>query len=224
MALSIKDTPLFQGLSKQELSLVEKCLREKDYQKGDVFFSEGAACERIFIVREGRVKIYRMADSGREQILEILMPGDSCACNPGNAAWNCSSTAEALTACRVWFLSKNDYVELLQENHNVSLALNQLFAHKLQCLSSLVEEVSLKDVKKRLVKFLLDMHAHKSKNTGGENTLFIPFTREEIAQRLGTARETVARHLSQLKQENLLDIKPYQIVILDKEGLGKLLR
>jgi len=63
----------------------------------------------------------------------------------------------------------------------------------------------------------------KNSEGGKGNVLFIPFTREEIAQRLGTARETVARYLTQLKDAKLIDIKPYQIIILDKEGLAKLL-
>lgn len=56
-----------------------------------------------------------------------------------------------------------------------------------------------------------------------ERPYFIPFTREEIAQRIGTVRETVARNLYQLKREKLTDIKPYQIVIRNKEGLQRLL-
>lgn len=193
-------------------------------------FHEGAACERVFIVQSGRVKLYRTSSSGREQILEMLGPGETCACNPGSLVWNCSTSAEAVTASTVWFLSRDDYVRMVQTNSKLSHALNQLFADRLRCFSSLIEEVSLKDVKKRLIKFLLDMlaeRAAKAKKTssGGkkEETLYVPFTREEIAQRIGTARETVARNLYQLKRAKLIDIKPYQIIIRNKEGLEKLL-
>lgn len=224
MPVDIKDVTLFEGLSKKELDLVQKRLREENYEKGDILFSEGAGCDRIFIVREGRVKVFRTSPGGREQILEILKGGDSCACNPGSSTWFCSASAEALTSCRVWFLSRIDYVEMVKTSTQIAHTLNQIFAEKLQCLSSLVEEVSLKDAKKRLIKFLLDMLREKTRKTESNNTLFIPFTREEIAQRLGTARETVARYLSQLKQERLIEIKPYQIVILDKKGLEDQLR
>lgn len=216
---------MFQGLSKAEREAIEGCLKEKTFQKGEILFSEGAPCEKIFIVREGRVKFYRTASSGREQILEVLNPGETCACNPGIMEWFCSASAEAVTPCRVWYISRQDYIKMVQTNLKVAQALNRLFAEKLQSLSALVEEVSLKDTKKRLVKFLLDMlDEKKAERPQGNSVLFIPFTREEIAQRLGTARETVARNLSQLKQAGLIDIKPYQIVILDNEGLGKLLQ
>ena len=221
MAITIKDVPFFQGLSGKEFSAVRECLREKSFEKGESLFLEGSVCERVFFVRSGRVKLYRMAASGREQTLETLEPGDTCACNPGAVNWSCASTAEALTPCTVWFLSRENYVKLVQDNAKLSHTLNRLFAERLRCFSSLIEEVSLKDSRKRLIKFLLDMLEHGASE---QNILVISFTREELAQRLGTTRETVARQLTELKRLKLVDIKPRQILILDKEGLGKLLQ
>lgn len=217
MSLTIKEIPFFKGLSEAELEAVKLCLRERSFKKGESLFVEGAACEKIFFVRSGRVKLVRTASSGREQILETLNGGDTCACNPGAALWQCSSTAVAMTACSAWFLSRENYVRLVQTNAKLSQALNRLFAGRLQCFSQLIEEVSLKSSKKRLVRFLLDMLSE------GKDTLAIPFTREELAQRTGMARETAARQLYQLKRKKLIDIKPHQIIIRDKARLEKLL-
>ncbi len=219
MPFSIKDVPFFQGLSEKDISSVKECLREKSFDKGETLFLEGATCERIFFVKSGRIKLYRIGSSGREQILETLGPGDTCACNPGATQWNCASTAEAAVPSTVWFLLREHYVRLVQNNSQLAHTLNRLFAERLQCFSSLIEEVSLKDSKKRLVKFLLDMLAE----TPGQSVLTIPFTREELAERIGVARETAARQLHQLKNKKLIDINPRQIVVRDKEGLKKLL-
>ena len=220
MPLGLNEVPLFQGLSESALNSIKTCLKERSFDKGEILFSEGKACERIFIVQSGRVKLYRTASSGREQILETLGPGDTCACNPGSLVWSCMSTAEAAAPCTVWYLSRDDYLRMVQSNSKLSQTLTRIFAERLKSFSCLIEEVSLKDVKKRLVRFLLDMLAERR---GKGDTLFIPFTREEIAQRIGAARETVARNLYQLKRSKLIDIKPYQIVIRNKEGLEKLL-
>ena len=219
MPLTIKEIPFFQGLSEIELEAVKQCLRERTFEKGESLFIEGASCERVFFVKSGRVKLTRTASSGREQILETLGPGDTCACNPGSTTWSCASTAMAVTPCSAWFLSRENYVRLVKTNAKLSQALNRLFAERLQCFSALIEEVSLKDSKKRLIKFLLDMLAENQ----GKDLLALPFTREELAQRLGVARETVARQLYQLKAKKLIDIKPHQILILNKTGLEKLL-
>ena len=223
MSVSIENIPFFQDLSKEELAGVKHCLREKTFDKGATLFFEGKSCERVFFVKSGRVKLYRTSSSGREQILETLGPGDTCACNPGFANLSCSSSAEAMTPCTVWFLSRDHYVKMVQTNSKLSYALNRLFAKRLQCFSSLIEEVSLKDSKKRLIKFLLDMLKESAGEHPSEGVLLIPFTREELAQRIGSARETVARQLYQLKRKKLIDIKPRQVLILDKTGLEKLL-
>lgn len=223
---AIRQIPLFQGLPARDLAVLESSLREKTCKKDEILLNEGLPCEKIFIVQTGRIKLYRMTSSGREQILEMLGPGDTCACNPGSAEWFCSATAQAVTPAKVWLLSRDQYMRMVQNNSTISQVLNRIFADKLRCYSSLIEEVSLKDTKKRLVKFILDMLAHKAKTPleVRKDVLFIPFTREELAQRIGTARETAARQLHHLKRANLIDIKPHQIIILNQQGLEKLLQ
>ena len=223
MSIDLKNTQLFRGLSQSEFETVKSCLREKSFDKGEVLFHEGHSCQRVFIVREGRVKVYRISSSGREQILEILEPGDTCACNPGVTEWACSATSEAVTPCKVWFLSRDHYIRMVETNPSVSHAITQIFADRLKCFSTLIDDVSLKDTKSRLIRFLIDMAEENSKQKRDPLVLDIPFTQEEIAQRLGTARETVARNLSEMKSKKLIDIKPKQILILDKKALEKML-
>jgi CRP/FNR family transcriptional regulator len=220
MAVSIEKIPFFQSLNPRELERMRQCLREKNFSKGETLFVEGKSCERVFFVKSGRVKLTRISAAGREQILETLGPGDTCACNPGAREWSCSANAEALTACTVWFLSREEYVRLVEANTALSHTLNNLFARRLQCYGNLIEEVSLKDSRKRLVKFLLDMLADQP---SPGNTLSLPFTREELAQRIGVVRETVARQLYQLKRLKLIDIHPRQVLIRNRKGLENLL-
>jgi len=218
--IELRDIPLFQSLPAGERALVEACLKVRSFEKGETLFLEGDLCQRVFIIKSGRVKIFRTSSSGREQILEILNPGDTCACNPGASTWSCSTSSQALTACSAWFLSRDDYIKLVKTNSHLTHAITKLFAHRLCQFSSLITDVSLNEVKKRLVKFLLDMSDGEN-DPRKQEVLLINFTREEIAQRIGAARETVVRHLYQLKRAKLIDIKPQQIIIRDKEGLRR---
>lgn len=219
---SIKEIPLFSALSKIELKNIESRLKEKTFNKGDILFSEDANCRHIFIVQSGRIKLYRTAAAGREQIFEILDPGDTCACHLASANCTCPLTAEAEVRSKTWLLSRNDYSKLVNSNTKTLWSICDIFIKRNQTLNNLVEEISLKDARKRLIKFLLDALEKKSTNTK-EDVLFIPFTREDIAKRLGAARETITRYLSQLRKLKLIELKPYQIIILDKEGLRKFL-
>lgn len=224
MPIQIKNIPFFHDLSLAELESVKACLIEKTFKKGETVHNDGNECSSLFFVKSGRIKVFRTSIQGKEQIYEILAQGDTCACNPGELIWKCNSSAEALDESVLWFLSREHYVKMVRNNSKLMHALNELFAKRLQCFGNLIEEVTLKDSKTRLVKFLLDMLAEKTGESSKNDTLFIKSTREEIAHRLGVARETIARHISALKRKKLIDVKPYQIAILNKKGLEDLLR
>jgi len=224
MSLEIKDIPFFHDLAKAELEALKTCLIEKTFKKGEILHNDGGECTALFFVKAGRVKIFRTSVEGKEQIYEVLGPGDTCACNPGELSWTCGSSAEALSESSVWFLSRPAYVAMIRGNAKLMHSLNALFAKRLQCFSNIIEEVTLKDSKKRLIKFLLDLLEHKHALAPKSDVLFIEATREEIAHRLGTARETIARHLSELKRQGMIEIKPYQIIIVNQKGLEALLR
>jgi CRP-like cAMP-binding protein len=222
LKISLSQVPLFQGLNAFELKMIQDVTREKFFKKGDILLFDGKPCEQIVIVRSGRIKVSRTAVTGREQILEILNPGDTCACNPGAAAWCCSSTSQALTDCGVWIFPRDKYSKMVKSNPQLAQSLNNIFAARLQKFSSLIEEVSLDDPKRRLVKLILYSLEADKNLVQGENSLELFFTHEEIAQRLGLVRETITRHLQQLKRADLIDLQPRRIVVRDRQGLQAL--
>ena len=120
ITVKIKEHILFRDLSSHEWETVRLCIKERSYKKGEFIFECGEQCERIIIIQSGSVKIFRLNSSGREQILEILKPGDTCACNPGLLNWTCSVCARAVTSCRVWYLARTDYVHLVNLNPKLS--------------------------------------------------------------------------------------------------------
>lgn len=217
----LKSIPLFAGLSESDLEALTPCLHEKNFAKGEMLFMAGASCERVFIVQSGNVKVFRTsAETGREQVLETLGPGQTCACHTGeDEDLDCSSSGEALTDCRVLYLSTPDFVRLTQSKPEIAKALNRIFSGRLRCLANLVEGVALMDVRSRLIRFLLDWPEKKGAAKKGESVLELTLTREEIARRIGTARETVARTLHQLKEEGLIEVEAHAVVIKDRSRL-----
>lgn len=221
--MTLGRVPLFSGLSSGQIKMMEGAIKERAFLKGDILFFDGKPCDQIVIVKSGRVKVFRTASSGREQILEVLDPGDTCACNPGASAWCCSSSSQALTDCEVWILPREKYAAMVKSNSQMSHALNDLFAKRLQKLSSLIEEVSLDEPSRRIAKFIFDLSAVDEDVKGSPTISELPFTHEEIAHRLGLVRETVTRHLQHLKKAGLIDLKPRKIIIVDRKGLESLL-
>lgn len=220
--LDLNDIPLLRNLPKKQLDKLKEHVREKTFRKGDILSYEGNMCGRILLVRSGRIKISRTASNGREQILEVLGPGDTCVCNTGENVWQCSSSAQAMTNCNVWVLPRKYFAQLVDSDSQLSRSLNQLFAERLRKLSSLVHDVALDAPQNRLAKFLVNMLNSNECAKHEDGTTYLKFTHEEISQRLGLVRETVTRHLQQLKRKKLIDIRARRIVILDEPGLKKL--
>ncbi|MCR4336987.1 MAG: Crp/Fnr family transcriptional regulator [Candidatus Omnitrophica bacterium] len=219
----LKAIPLFKNLSLKDLKFLNQILKERTYEKGGILFEQSEACENIIIVKSGRIKIFRLSSSGQEQILEVLHPGDTCACNPGKAEWACSSWAQALSDCTVWTLSRKHYVDMVKNNSQLAHTLSDLFAKRLCKFCALIEQVSLETPQRRLVKFLLDIFDSQESN-GEQNLSFkVPFTHEEIAQRLGLVRETVSRQLSHLKKLKLIQMDRNTITICDRKALQNIL-
>ena len=221
--MDLKDAPLFRDLSKAEFAEITNIVVEKSFKKNAFLFQEGACCKNIFVVREGLVKLMGMSVSGREFVLETLGPGDTCACHINEAPTFCSGSAEAVTDCRVWFMPREDYLQLAQTHAGVMRALNRHFSEKLRRARQALKNMSLLNAKSRLASYLLDRLPLASSKKQKITDLLVPSTREEIAQELGMARETVTRQLYLLKRAKLIDVQPHHIIILDQEGLQKLL-
>ena len=223
MPVLLEEVPFFRELSEADLSSVKERLAEKTFAKGEALFTEGNACEGTLFVKSGWIKMYRTSPAGTAQIVEALGPGETCTCNPGALNWTCALTGQALTPCTVWFLAKEDYVRLIHSNPRLSHLLNRLFAERLQRAGALIAELSSQDSRKRLTRLLLDLLAKSGRKDSKKAVLPVPLTRKELAQMIGTSRETVVRQLYELRRRKLIDIQPRKIVILDRERLKELL-
>jgi len=223
MPVLLEEVPFFRELSDKDLSSIKKRLTEKCFAKGEALFTEGNACEGTLFVKSGWIKMYRTSTSGTAQIVEILGPGETCTCNPGAYNWTCALTGQALTPCAVWLLAREDYVRLIQINPKLSRFLNRLFAERLQWSSSVIAELSSEDSRKRLTRLLLELLAKSDRKDSAKGVISVPLTREELAQMIGASRETVVRQLYELRRQRLIDIQSRKIVILDRQGLKKLL-
>lgn len=217
--IPLKDVSLFKDLSPRQLTALKPYLKEKKFEKGESLFFEGDPCERIFIVQSGRVKVFRLSVSGKEQILEVLEKGDSCACNPASKTWSCFASAQALTPVRAWLISREHYARMLKDDAALMQQLNQLLARRMCRFCALIEELALDAPDRRLAKFLLDM-AETNGSPAGKDC--VPFTHEEISQRIGLVRETVSRHLQKFKRLDLIELKPQQIRVVNRAGLQRM--
>ncbi len=218
----LKKSPLFSGLTDQEIGKIESIAIVKNYQKGELIFSEGENATGFFVNLSGQIKVYKLSVDGREQILHIIFPAEAFA----EAALFAGSTypafAEALTQSRVLYLPKERFFDLIRENPQLSLNMIGSLSLWLRRFVDLVEEVSLKDVSARVSKYLLDMSI-RSGSKGEEGiTIELDVSKMLLASRLGTISETLSRVFRKLRDREIIRVEGKKIIILNKRALEEI--
>jgi len=208
----LKSIPYFSELSSAELDAIEKFIFERTAKRGELILLEGEPVEALYFVVSGAVKCFKTSVEGKEQILSIVLPGDSF--NDVSVFDGSPSPAsvQAMGSVTLYGISKKDLEIILQHHPQVSLNVAKVLASRVRQLMSLVEDLSFRHVIGRVAKILLEY--------GEDRTDSKPWlTQRDMAAMAGTAREIVGRSLKTLEEEGLIRLDHHRIVITDKENL-----
>jgi CRP/FNR family cyclic AMP-dependent transcriptional regulator len=209
---TLRRIPLLAGLSDDALARVADAALARTYEPGETIIFEGDPCQAAYFIAEGQVRVYRLSPGGREQVLARLEPGQAFNTVPLFQSDGVNhATVEALTPVTVYEVSASDLWHLVGRRPDLALALLQDFADRLDHLTNLVEDLSLRTVRGRLARFLLE-HADE----GGVERRW---TQDEIAAHLGTVRDMVGRTMRAFVDAGLVRMDRQRIVLLDREGL-----
>jgi CRP/FNR family cyclic AMP-dependent transcriptional regulator len=209
---ALRRIPLLADLPGEALGRVARRAVRRVYAPGEMIILEGEPCRAAFFLAQGHVRAYRLSPGGREQVLAQLGPGQTFNTVPPFQPDGVNhATVEALDEAMVYALAAGDFRRLVGEVPQLALALLQDFAGRLDHLTNLVEDLSLRTVRERLARFLLE-HAQ-----AGETTQ--QWTQDEIAAHLGTVRDMVGRALRAFADAGLVRMERQRILLLDREGL-----
>jgi CRP/FNR family transcriptional regulator len=200
------------NLSDGALARMARVATRHVYAPGETIIMEGVRCQAAYFIVEGQVRIYRLSFSGREQVLARLGPGQAFNTVPPFQPEGLNhANAQAITPATVYAMARDEFLRLVGECPELALAILRDFAHRLDHLTNLVEDLSLRTVRGRLARFLLE-RAEASEVTRS-------WTQEEIATYMGTVRDVVGRTLRAFADAGLLRMERQRIVLLDREGL-----
>jgi len=208
----VRAFPFFSGLPTPIYDALVAIASSRHYAKGETLFHEGEPCKGFFFVQSGTVKIFKLAESGREQILTIQHPGDSVAELPVFDDGPYPASAAALEDAVVLFLPKAGFQALLTRHPELTLAVMRVLAQRLRKLVNLVEDLSLRGVRQRVARWLVEESA-------GQERFPLHSTNEELAARLGSVRDVISRTLSGLQADGFIRVKGRVVEIVDREGL-----
>jgi CRP/FNR family transcriptional regulator len=213
----LRQTPYFGDIEPSQLEAVAAAVVEHSYRRGDPVFLEGYPCEGLYVVKSGRVRVYKISPEGREQVLLIAGPGDTFNEVPVFDGGPNPASVEALEPTVLLLLPRSALLAMMEAHPEIGRAFMRTFAMRIRQLVGLVEELSFKTVTGRVARILLE----QLPASAGEGGRAPPrLTQREIAAMAGTAREVAGRALKALELQGAIRIERGRIVIVDRERLA----
>ncbi len=211
---------IFKHLTPEEVEMINFQKDFRQFKRGDILYNEGNRISGFYCIQSGIIKVYKTGFDGKEQIIRFAKAGEIIAYRSVLSNEVACTSAKVIEDCKVCFIPSEILVLLIKTNSNFALELMKLACHELGEANSFITDIAQKTVKERLAEILL-LLVHDF-GLDGQNFLRISLTREELANIIGTATESVIRLLSEFKTDKLVDLNGRKIKILDIKGLEKI--
>jgi CRP/FNR family transcriptional regulator, cyclic AMP receptor protein len=193
------------------------------YPKGAVLFLEGQAPRGIFVVCKGQVKLSLGDRNGKTFILKIVDPGEVLGLGATFSGKPYELTAETITPCQISFVKREDFLRFLKENSEACFKVAEQLSVKYNTACREVRSLGLShSAGQKLAKLLLEWSSRNGEAAKSQPIVKLTLTHDEIAQMIGTSRETVTRVFADLKKHHTLQSKGSTLVIHNKEHLQAL--
>lgn len=215
----LKQIPLFAFLDDGQLSKVETVIIERSYQKGRILFMENEPGEAVFFVKKGRIKVTKQTEDGREHILHFINPGEVFAEVVMFEGGTYPATAEVVEDCTVGMIRNVDMDRIINENPGIALGLLKIMARRLRVSQQQLIEMALLDTSRRAASMLLFLAGEQGIQTGEGIEIDISLTNQDLANLIGTSRETANRIINDFKRQKAIEVNKGRVTILDKYKL-----
>lgn len=208
--------PIFNHLEDGQMAEITEVIQSDSYKKGEIIYRAGDQSDSLYIVRTGKIRIYRLSESGKEQLVRFLSPGDFT----GELALFSESVheayAEAVENTEVCLIMRKDLQKFLLKFPSISLKILAEFSSRLEKSEKQTTRVSTEKVETRLALFIAEC-------IDGEETpmeFILPMSKRDLASFLGTTPETISRKLTEFEDAGYIRQKPHRkIEVLDLDEL-----
>jgi len=211
---------IFKHLTPDEVEMINFQKEFRQYKRGDTLYKEGNRISGFYCINSGIIKVYKTGFDGKEQIIRFARPGDIIAYRSVLSNEVACTSAKVIEDCSVCFIPSEILTSFIKTNPAYGLELLKLACHELGEANSFITDIAQKTVRERLAEILL-LLVHDF-GMDEQNYLKISLTREELANIVGTATESVIRLLSEFKSDRLVELNGRKIKIIDKKGLEKI--
>jgi CRP/FNR family transcriptional regulator len=219
-ASCIASVPVFNGMSNDDLQVLQKVTKSRRFQKGEYIFQEGERSEGLFVVNEGLIKLTKLSAEGKEQIVRLLFPGEFFGLFSLLRNENHYVNAEAVGQTVICSIDKKDFLVTMEANSDLSFQFLIALSDRLYEADESVGFLSLLEVEQRLARALILFHDKMNAQNG---TFTLPISKKDLASFIGTTPESVSRKLLIFISQKLIRMDGRrQIKILELDQLKQL--
>ena len=213
----LNQVPLFSGLNKKQLVMLDQIAKIKIYSTGEVLFLEADPADAFYAVLDGEVKIVKLTSAGKELILEIMVKGDFFGEMGLFGATSRSATALISRKSRLLVLERQEFVRFIKTNPEVALKMITELSHRLRQANQEIEGLAFYDVESRLKRLLLRLAGETKEKGRTDLVIKRSITHQELAKFIGSSRETVTRLLNKMAVSGLIAITDRKIILRNYE-------
>lgn len=211
---------MFKGLTSEEIESMTRYKTCNMYKKGTIIIHEGSRPTGVFCIRSGKAKVFKHGD-GKDHIVKIAKEGDLLGYKAMLAEDNFPVSIETLEDCHICFVPKQDFIRTLFSSPMFTSRILQAACKELEVLTESVTNMAQKTVKERLAWTLLMLKDTYGADAAEDGSVAINLKREDIANIVGTATETLIRLLHEFKEEQFVDIDGRKIIVKDIRALKR---
>lgn len=210
---ALSNIDIFQDLTEEEVKEIDRATTMSTTQPGRVFYAPEETGEVLFLLKKGRVQLYRLSLEGKKLVVAELGEGAIFGEMSLVGQGMHNTFAEAVEECTLCVMSRVDVERLLLDKPRVALRFMEAMAARLRESEEKLEEIAFKSIPARLSALLLKL---------GQNTNIVAgYTHQDLAEMLGTYRETTTQTLNDFKQNGLIEISRKRIEILQPDALAE---
>lgn len=219
----LKNIPIFFGITEETLKSIANISIERSYGKGEFIILQDTEVNGLYILISGRLKISRISEDGRVKVLALLLPGDIIGEMSLIDNQLASATVEAMEDSLLLLIRREDFQSILLKYPSVTLEIAKILSKRLREADKDIEELAFYSVKNRLIETLLKFAQKHGEKTPSGLKISIRITHQELADIVGSSRETVTRIMNVLERNNLIADEGGYIVLKDVSRIRRYL-
>lgn len=207
---------IFQDLTEAEIEEIDRATTVSSCRRGKILYMPEDTSEVLFLLKQGRVQLYRLSPDGKKLVIATVGPGAVFGEMTLIGQGMHNTFAEAVEDCVMCVMSRDDVERLLATRPKVALRIFQTLGDRLREAEARLEDIAFKGIPARLASLLLQLAEEQDSDT------VTGMTHQDLGEQVGTYRETTTQTLNTFKTEGLIGIGRKRITILDREGLRRI--